>query len=254
MHAVPYSGVSEAEAAVLRNTAPLSAEEEATLVDALLHQHSPGNLEAVTKLLRAGKDPRRIVDVIQVVAAEIILATHGVNNFSMPMHCYQYNSALGWFYDTFDHNRRLRLLYVVAEFVNITAWHQALTRELVTGSSPTPWSAAMLTRDQVLAEVDTAVCGLNGPENVAWTKAYVDHFGADAGLVKILALDACKLGNDPHNQEIPQGMLEDFGKNRSPGRSRILLACAQLLSAHRKYGDPFEASQRFTNSLKNDTT
>ena len=66
---------------------------------------------------KAGKDPRRIVDVIQVAAAEIVLATHGVNNFSMPMHCYEYTNALGWFYDRFDHPRRLRLLYVAAEFV-----------------------------------------------------------------------------------------------------------------------------------------
>ena len=58
------------------------------------------------------------------------------------------------------------------------------------------------------------------------------------------------MGNDPHNQEIPQGMLEDFLKNRGAGRGRILLAAAQLLSAHRKYGDPFEAANRFGAALK----
>lgn len=94
---------------------------------------------------------------------------------------------------------------------------------------------------------------LNGPDGVAWTKACVDHFGADIGQVKTLALDACKLGNDPHNREIPQGMPEDFGKNRSPARSRILLACAQLLSAHRKYGDPVEVFQIFNKPQLNDT-
>jgi hypothetical protein len=249
LHAVPYGGVSDAELAVLRNTAPLTKQEEEALVDALLHQHSPGNLEQITTLLRAGKDPRRIVDAIQVAAAEIIIATHGVNNFSMPMHCYQYTSALGWFYDTFDHPRRLRLLYIAAEFVNMTAWHQTLTKELVAEPIPTPWTAAMLTKAQVAAEVDKVVCGLNGPDSVAWTKAYVDHFGADEGLIQTLALCACKLGNDPHNQEIPQGMLEDFGKNRGPGRARILYAAAQLLAAHRKYGDPLEAAHRFGAAL-----
>ena len=67
------------------------------------------------------------------------------------------------------------------------------------------------------------------PWPVMPTKAGIHVF-----LVKPLALDACKLGNDPHNREIPQGMPEDFGNNRSPARSRILLACAQLLSAHRR--------------------
>lgn len=187
--------------------------------------------------------------MIQIAAADIVLATHGVNNFSMPMHCYQYTSALGWFYDTFDHPRRVRLLYVAAEFVNMTAWHQALTRELVEQLVETPRSAAMLTEGQMLARVDAAVCGLSGPESVAWTKAYLDHFSEHGDLIGALALAACKLGNDPHNQEIPQAMLEDFGKNRSPNRQRILLACAQLLSAHRKYGDPLEASRRFGEAL-----
>jgi hypothetical protein len=58
-------------------------------------------------------------------------------------------------------------------------------------------------------------------------------------------MDACKLGNDPHNQEIPQNMLEDFLKSRSPNRDRLLMACAKHSSGHRKYGDPMEAARRF---------
>jgi hypothetical protein len=38
-------------------------------------------------------------------------------------------------------------------------------------------------------------------------------------------------------------------KNRSANRHHILLACAQLLPAHRKYGDPLEASRRFGEAL-----
>src|SRR6516165_7286396 len=87
LHAVPYGGVAEAELAMLRNTEPVTAEDEFALLRALLHEHSPANLDAITQMLKAGKDPRRIVDVIQLAAAEIVLATHGVNNFSMPMHC-----------------------------------------------------------------------------------------------------------------------------------------------------------------------
>ena len=36
----------------------------------------------------------------------------------------------------------LRLLYVAAEFVNMTAWHQTLTKELVARPIPTPVTAA----------------------------------------------------------------------------------------------------------------
>jgi hypothetical protein len=250
LHAVPYGGVADAERAMLRNTAALTGDEEAGLIDVLLHAHSPANLERITALLRAGKDPRRIVDAIQIAAAEIVIATHGVNNFSMPMHCYQYTNALGWFFDNFDHPRRLRLLYVAAEFVNMTAWHQTLTKELVAEPVRTPAAAAMLNKAQVAGEVEKAVCGLDGRDSVAWTKAYLDHFGVDETLIRSLALCACKLGNDPHNQEIPQGMLEDAMKNRGAGRTRIVLAAAQLLAAHRKYGDPFEAANRFGAAMK----
>ncbi|MGE4044093.1 MAG: hypothetical protein AB7F35_04520 [Acetobacteraceae bacterium] len=249
LHAVPYGGVSEAEHAVLRNTAPLTAEEERELVDALLYQHTPANIDCVTRLLRAGRDPRRIVDALQVATADIILGTHGANNFSMPLHCYQYMNALGWFFDNFDHPRRARLLYVAAEFVNMTAWHQALTKELVPQAIDTPRTAAMLTGPQLLRQVDEAICRLDAPASVAWVKACLDHVGDDAGLIQTLAIASCKMGNDPHNQEIPQGMLEDFGKNQSPNRGRILLACGQLIAGHRKYGDPLEASRRFGQAM-----
>jgi len=29
----------------------------------------------------------------------------------MPHHCYEYCNTLAWFFDTFDHPRRLRLVY-----------------------------------------------------------------------------------------------------------------------------------------------
>ena len=36
----------------------------------------------------------------------------------MPQHCYEYCNTLGWFYDTFEHPQRLKLLYVAASFLN----------------------------------------------------------------------------------------------------------------------------------------
>ncbi len=216
LHAVPYGGVAAAELAMLRNTAPMTAEDEFALLRALLHDHSPANLDAITLLLKAGRDPRRIVDVIQLAAADIVLATHGVNNFSMPMHCYEYTNALGWFYDTFDHPRRLRLLYVAAEFVNMTAWHQKLTDAYTPAPVHAPACAGRFSADDLLRRIDAAICSLNGPESLSWVQAYCDTVADRTPLVRTLALAACKLGNDPHNQEIPQNMLEDFAKNRSP--------------------------------------
>jgi hypothetical protein len=45
LHAVPYSGVSDAKRGMLKNAIPLTAEEEAGLIDAVLHRPEPGYIE-----------------------------------------------------------------------------------------------------------------------------------------------------------------------------------------------------------------
>ena len=249
LHAVPYGGVSEAEQAVLRNNLPLTPDDEGTLTDALLHKPETEYIKHITGFLLAGKDPRRIVDTIQIAAAEIELATQGASNFSMPMHCYEYCNTVGWFFDNFDDPRRLRFLYVAGAFVNCTAWHQKNTGELKRQVLHAPSGADRLSQQQLADRVEAAVCSLDGPEAVGWTEAYLERFADTAPLVQALALAATRLGNDPHNQEIAQCMLEDFAKSRSARRGRLLLACAQQTAAHRKYGNPLEASQRFGEAM-----
>jgi len=249
LRAIPYGGVSEAEAAMLRNTAPLTEAEEAALVRAVLHGAEPQNTQAITDLLRAGRDPRRIVDALQIAAAQLTIDTHGPNNFSMPMHCYEYTNALGWFFDNFNHPRRLRLLYVAAAFISMTAHHQKHTGELVSRPASAPAGADRLAARDLLARIDMAICLQNTEEAQGWVQAYLDNVADRAPLVQALALASCKIGNDPHNQEIPQNMLEDYAKNRSPNRDRLLLACTQHCAGHRKYGDILEAARRFSEGV-----
>jgi hypothetical protein len=245
LRAVPYGGVSEAELAMLRNTAPLSAAEEEALVAAVLHGGEPENTKAITAALKAGKDPRRIIDALQIAAAQLTIDTHGPNNFSMPMHCYEYCNALGWFYDNFDHKRRLRLLYVAAAFVTMTCHHQKHTGEMIARPVQAPAGAAALPAREMLARLDAATMAQRAEEAQGWLRACLDAGVDRAALVGVLALAACKIGNDPHNQEIPQNMLEDFAKSRSPHRDRLLMACVQHCAGHRKYGDIEEAARRF---------
>lgn len=250
LRAIPYGGVSDAEAAMLRNAAPLSAEEEAGLIRTLLHGvGEPENTGAVTALLRAGKDPRRIIDAMQIAAAELTITTHDPNNFSMPMHTYEYCNALGWFFDNFAHPRRLRLLYVAAEFISMTAHHQRHTGEMIARPVAVPAGAAKLGQAALLARIDDATCAQRAEEAQGWVQAYLDTIADRAPLVQALAIASCKIGNDPHNQEIPQNMLEDFQKSRSPQRDRLLLACTQHCAGHRKYGDIMEAARRFSEGV-----
>jgi hypothetical protein len=244
LHAVPYGGTTEQERAILANNkGTLDAAETEALIEAILHQPEPGFLVALTALLKAGKDPRRILDAIQVGAAQVILETHDDLNFSLPQHCYEYCNTLGWFWDGFEHPQRLKLLYLAAAYLNQAAQHQRLTGDL------TPPRLERPARDGTLATVEAACLALDAPQAVGATQAYLDGGHDRALLVQTLAMAASRLGNDPHNQEIALCLLEDYGKNRNPLRDRLLLAAAQHTARHRKYGDPLECSRRFGNAL-----
>src|SRR6185437_9407581 len=70
VHAVPQSGTSERERALLANRGMVGEAETEALIDALIHQHEPAYIENISALLLAGASPRRIVDVIQLAAAQ----------------------------------------------------------------------------------------------------------------------------------------------------------------------------------------
>ena len=249
LRAVPYGGVSDGELALLQNSKPVNQKEAAKLSNAVLRQGEIETLEAVTKLLKAGKDPRRILDVLQLAVGQIVLETRDPNLFNMPHHCYEYHNTLAWFYDNFDHPRRLRLLYVAAMFANRVAYHQQGLGEVHSMTVQMPSNAGSLSAGQLLDRVDTAIMALNGEEAVAWTQAYCQNVSDRDDLVRTIALAACKLGNDPHNQEIAQCMLMDFDTNTQPDRDRLLLAAAYHTAMHRKYGDPQEPSRRFGHAM-----
>jgi hypothetical protein len=247
--AIPYSGTTSRERALLSNAGVLTETESAELVEILLHQPEPAYVERISALLLAGKSPRRILDAIQVAAAEVLLATETDTNFSLPQHCCEYCSTLGWFYDHFEHPRRLKLLFVAAAYVNQAAWHQARTGDLRPVSIEPPASADRMTAEQILDRMEAAIVSLDGPQSVSWTQAYLDSGSDRARLIHRLALVATSIGNDPHNQEIAQCLLSDHGTSTARNRDRLLLACAQHTARHRKYGDFMEARRRFDASL-----
>ncbi len=249
LHAVPYGGVSDAELAAVRQTGEVTAQDSADLIRAAIREGEPAVLDALTRLLKAGKNPRRLLDVLQIAVAQVVLETHTPENFNMPHHCYEYLNTLGWFWDNFDHPRRLRLLYVAASFVNRMAYHQQGIGEVHTACTQPPGGSDRLTAAQLLDRVESAICALNGQESVDWAQAYLDNVADRGPLVQRVALAACRLGNDPHNQEIAQCMLMDFTNNRHPDHDKLLLAAAYHTAMHRKYGDPQEPARRFGQAM-----
>src|SRR6267142_6332410 len=147
-------------AALLRQEAPLTPAEEAMLVETITRQREPSVIEAVVVLLKAGRSPRRILDAIQVAAAQVILETGAPNNFSMSQHGYEYCNTLGWFYDAFEHPHRLKLLFVAASFINRAAEHQANTPDNGRRTIAPPPGAEKLGAGQLLTRLEEALLAL----------------------------------------------------------------------------------------------
>lgn len=248
--AIPYGGASKEELAILANNQePLSRDEAQALERALIREPEPGFLELLSRYLEAGKNPRRILDAFQAASAQVILETQGTNNFSLPQHCFEYLNSLTWFFDNFAHKQQVKLLYLAASYINRAAWHQKGIGDAEPNEIHAASGADKLTQAQILDRVDAAVLALDGPDSTAWTQAYLDSGADRKPLVQHLALLACRMGNDPHNQEIGQVLLEDYAKNQGGDRDRLLLACAHHTAVHRKYGNPLDCATRFGAAL-----
>ena len=98
--------------------AALTPAESEALIAAIRGPAEKAWIDMLTDLLLAGKDPRRILDTIQIAAARVILSAGLPDNFSMPHHGYEYTNTMGWFFDTFDHPHRVKLLYVACSFIH----------------------------------------------------------------------------------------------------------------------------------------
>jgi hypothetical protein len=209
----------------------------------------PAYIDEITTLLLGGRDPRQILDTIQIAAARVILRANSPGNFSMPHHGYEYTNTLRWFYDSFDHPHRLKLLYVAGSFIHQAAhWVQNTPGNGETDTRA-PQAAGALSADEMLQRLDDAQMALRPDESRAWVRAYLDAGHDRAPLVATLALAAVKEGNDPHNQEIGLCLLEDYGHSTAHERDTLLLACAHHTAGHQKFGDPLEPYRRFTEAL-----
>lgn len=232
-----------------QNAGPVSDEEADSTVEALLHSYEPVWTDQITDLLKSGKGPRQILDVIQVASAEVILWTGDPKGYSMPQHAYEYCNTLRWYFDAFDHPHQVKLLYVAAAFVNAAARHQSNTPGNGPAEIRAPRGAEQRSQQQLLQHLEDALLALNTDESVALTSAYL-HSGHDRQqLVQTMATVASKIGNDPHNQEIALCLVEDYLHSSAIGRDRLLLAAAKHTAGHRKYADPLEAYHRFEAAL-----
>ena len=240
---------SSRDAELFRQEGDLSIAEREGLLRAVLREPDPSYIHAITGLLQAGRSPKKILDTIQIAAAQVVLEAGEPENFGMPQHCYEYTNTLAWFYNRFTHRHRTKLLYVAGSFVNQASMKLRNTPGNGRPLLRAPAGSDRLSRDQVLRQLEAATDRLEPDEAASWVQAYLDGGYARGPLLASLAMSAAKHGNDPHNQELGMCFLEDYARTSSPDRDRLLLACAKHTAGHRKYGDSLELYYRYSEAF-----
>ena len=234
---------------LLAQDGALTPVESLALQEALLSGQEPAYIDLIVALLRSGRGHRQIIDTIQLASAQLIMETGDPNGYSMPQHSYEYCNTVRWFFDSFAHPHRLKLLFVAGAFVNRAAHHQKHTPDNHAVKVTPPKGSDALTPDQLLQRLDSALDGLRPFEAMDWTAAYL-RSGADrAPLIQTLAVGSAKAGNDPHNQELGTCLLDDYGHTTAADRDRLLLASAKHTAGHRKYGSHLDAWRRYADAF-----
>ena len=234
---------------LLAQDGALTPGESLALQEALLSGQEPGYIDLIVALLRSGRGHRQIIDTIQLASAQLIMETGDPNGYSMPQHSYEYCNTVRWFFDSFAHPHRLKLLFVAGAFVNRAAHHQKHTPDNHAVKVTPPKGSGALTSAQLLERLDSALDGLRPFEAMDWTAAYL-RSGADRSpLIQTLAVGSAKAGNDPHNQELGTCLLDDYGHTTAADRDRLLLASAKHTAGHRKYGSHLDAWRRYADAF-----
>ncbi|MBV9547860.1 MAG: hypothetical protein JOY61_26090, partial [Chloroflexi bacterium] len=231
------------------NQGTLTPEQQRELEDTILHAREPDWQYMIVNLLKTGAGPRQIVDVIQVGAAELMLECGAPENYSMPQHATEYCNTLRWYFDAFDHPHQVKLLFLAGAMVNTAAHNQAADpsngpRQVGSLRAADAWAPGRL-----LERLHQAMLARSQDESLALVHAYVSGGFDTAPLLQRLAQAAAEFGNDPHNQEICLGLVEDYSRSTAVDRERLLLGCVTNLTGYRKYGDPLEAYQRFATAF-----
>jgi hypothetical protein len=191
------------------NTGALTSSEQAALEDVILHGYEPDWQYQLSNLLKAGRGPHQILDIVQLAAAELLLECGAPENYSMPQHSAEYCTTLRWYFDRFDHPHQVKLLYVAAAMTNQAAHHQSADPKNGVPTIGVPRGIDDWSPDRLLTRLDQALLARDTDAGLALTVAYLRGAHDRRPLIQLLATDSTKFGNDPHNQEIGLSLIED---------------------------------------------
>ena len=226
------------------NQTPLTPTEVEEMVHQLMEADADTVWNLLTTHLKEGKSIKSLGDTIQISAAELILRTTVPRQFTNGQHPFDYcNVANNWMRNS-NNPYQPRILYLMANFINDVA-HENKLQSSVIQSERAGFDLLGRTPEALLDELDEAIMVLDFPRTTALANAYL-RSGADRRAYQsTVALAACRFQDDPHNQKITISTFEEYARNSTHLRDRLLLATARLLAGWVKMPGERDCYARF---------
>ncbi|HZT88352.1 MAG TPA: hypothetical protein VFA12_10300 [Stellaceae bacterium] len=227
-----------------KNKTPLSPAEVEDMVQQMMLADGDTVWNLITAHLKNGKSIRSLGDTIQIAAAELILRTTVPRQFTNGQHPFDYcNVANNWMRNG-GNPYQARVLFLMANFINDVAHENNLVKSVIEEEAA-GYDSAGRTPQALLRELDDAIMALDAPRATAVANAYL-RSGADRRpYMETVALCACRFQDDPHNQKITISTFEEYERNTTHLRDRLLLATPRLLAGWVKMPGERDCYARF---------
>lgn len=226
------------------NRALLSPQQVEELLDVLMTADQETVWNAITAHLKNGVSINSIGDVIQIGGAELILRTTVPRLFTTGQHPFDYcNVANNWL-RTGDNPYQARILYLMANFINDVAHENKLYSSIAKEESA-GFDFAGKAPAALLEALDEAIMALDFPRATAVAQAYLASGADRRAYMETVALCACRFQDDPHNQKIVVSTFEEYARNSTHLRDKLLLATPRLLAGWVKMPGERDCYARF---------
>lgn len=214
------------------------------MIEQLMTADAGAVWDLLTGHLKNGKSIRSLGDTIQLGAAELILRTTVPRQFTNGQHPFDYcNVANNWMRRG-DNPYQPRILFLMASFINDVAYENKLYNSVIEQECA-EFDASGRSPGTLFGELDDAIMALDYPRATAVANAYLQSGADRRAYQEAVALCACRFQDDPHNQKITVSTFEEYGRNSTHLRDRLLLATPRLLAGWLKMPGERECYARF---------
>ncbi len=227
-----------------RNKTPLTPAEVEDMIQQLMLASGDEVWALITAHLKNGRSIQSLGDAIQLGAAELILRTTVARQFTNGQHPFDYcNVANNWLRKA-KSAYKARILYLMANFVNDSAQENNLKNSVIEGEIA-GYDGAGKSPQTLLRELDEAIMSLDCAKSTAVAHAYLKSGADRRPYMETVSLCASRFQDDPHNQKITVSTFEEYGRNTTHLKDRMLLATPRLLAGWTKMPGERECAARF---------